>query len=144
MRRAASCRLASVQLDRRDRPARRQSPGCWARRPQVVRDGVDQRGLEGLALAGNLKIHGRVLELVAPQRDRELVGGKGEDARRLATRLAGGAIADGHQGAQVRAIELDADAVLGRAAGAGGTRARAMGAHPAGRLVAPACGPGPC
>ena len=61
-------------------------PDARERGPQVVRDRVDERGLEGVALPSDLRLRRVLPELIPSQREPDLVGGQREDPRLGAVR----------------------------------------------------------
>ena len=87
-------------------------PDACQRRAEVVRDRVDERGLQHIRLMGDLEVRGRLSELIAPERHRDLVGGEREDARLAPGWVAQLAVAQRDDGPERHVVDLDPGAVL--------------------------------
>ena len=78
--RASAGRWRQLRIDQRAGGG----PDARQRGAEVVRHGVEQGGLERVALAGDLRLGRGAAQLVAPQGQAQLIRGKGEQPRRLA------------------------------------------------------------
>ena len=111
-------------------------PDARKRRPKVVRDRVDEGGLEVVGLARDLELGGGLAELVAPQRQGHLVGGEGHDPRLDTRRVAARSVAQPYERAKVLLVDLDPGAVLRDVARRGpAPTLRQVGPNPVRRLV---------
>ena len=103
--------LAVRELQVRVHQAAGDRPDPRERRPEVVRDRVEEGGLQRVALAGDLGVGRLAPKLLAAQGEPELVGGERQEPGRGAVRAAGRARAQAPDRTQRMGIRLDEDAV---------------------------------
>jgi len=119
----------------------RGGPDRRERRPEIVRDRLEQRGLESVALARDLGGPRLRREPVRRQRLTDLVRGGRQEPRRRPVGVAAATVARRPHRPEDPAARLDSNAIrlhlasFGRLAGPAGRR-RVVDSHPARRLVA--------